>query len=126
MNHFDGSYAIRIHSSARRDIEEVVNRMVILTDEKYAAEWHSGLLDKMAAIATFPRRTPLADENCLFRAEVRVILYRFASSNAVYRILYSINEPDEDAPFIHVLHIRHGARKPMTRAEARKIEDDIA
>ncbi len=40
----------------------------------------------------------------------------------VYRILYEIVQDDEDAPYVHILHIRHGSRKPMTRAEARKIE----
>jgi len=126
MNDYEGTYAIRIHRLARRDIDEAINRMAIFTDEKYATEWHDGLLGKLAALAALPKRGPIAEENRLFRIEVRVIPYRFGPGSAIYRVLYSINEPDEDAPFVHVLHVRHAARKPMTRAEAQKIEEDNA
>ena len=124
MSHYEGTYAIRLRRLAQRDMNDAINRIAILTDEKHAAEWHKSLLDKFAALASLPRRAPIAEENRLFRGEVRVIPYRFGSSGAFYRIFYSIHEPAEDAPFIQIMHIRHSARKPMTRAEAREIEKD--
>jgi len=126
MSSYEGVYAIRVRPVAQRDIDEATNRIASLTDEKHAKEWRDGLLNKLATLATLPRRAPVAGENRLFSGEVRVIPYRLSAGGAAYRVFFSIQEPTEDAPFINILHIRHGARKPMTRAEARKIEADAS
>ena len=123
MSDYEGTYAIRLRRIAQRDINEEIVRIATLMDEKYAVEWHRGLLDKIAALSALPRRAPTADENHLFRGEVRVIPYRFRAG-AFYRLFYSVHEPAEDALFVLILHLRHGARKPMTRREARVIETD--
>lgn len=124
MSDYEGVYAIRIRPIAQRDIDEATNRIAIFTDEKHAKEWRDGLLKKLATLATLSRRAPVAEENRLFAGDVRVIPYRLSAGGAAYRVFFSIQEPTEDAPFVHILHIRHGARKPMTRAEAREIEAD--
>ncbi len=58
MSHYEGTYAIRLRRLAQRDMNDAINRIVILTDEKHAAEWHESLLDKFAALASLPRRAP--------------------------------------------------------------------
>ena len=78
----------------------------------------------ISTLATLPRRRAIADENRLFQNDVWEYLYQFRKSRVIYRILFEIVEKDEDTPFVHVLHIRHASRKPMTRAEAREIEKD--
>lgn len=124
MSDYEASYAIRIHPLAAQDIIMAHARLAELTDEDHAADWYRGLQAKQATLATLPNRYPLAVENRLFRVEVRVALYQFGSSRALHRILFSVIESTEDAPYVHILHVRHGARKPMTRAEARKIEEE--
>ena len=46
----------------------------------------------------------------------------FRRSQVIYRVLFEVVETDEDASYIHILHIRHASRKPMTWAEAREID----
>lgn len=121
----DGTtYAIRYRHRAQIDAQETLVRLAELTNADHAAAWYSGLQDILATLATFPERAPIADERRFFRDEVRVLLYRHTPGSATYRIFYTVVESEEDAPSVYVLHIRHGARKPMTRAEARKIEAD--
>ncbi len=52
--------------------------------------------------------------------------HRYSPGSATYHIFFTVAEAEEDAPYVYILHVRHGARKPMTRAEARKIEEDTA
>jgi len=116
-------YAVRLHRLASDDIDEVQARLMASVGEEYAEEWHEGLLSVLATLATYPERCVLAHENRLFRNDVRVCPFRHRGSSVTHRILYEIVVDDMEAPYVHVLHVRHGARKPMTRTEARKIEE---
>lgn len=115
---------MRLHRQAAADIEDAYNQIAGFSGTDYADDWQDSLRDVVASLATLPRRYPLADENDLFQNAVWVCPYRFRTSRIVHRVLYEIVVDDQDGPFVHILHIRHAARKPMTRAEARKIEDD--
>lgn len=116
-------YAVRLHRLASDDIDEVQARLMASVGEEYAEEWHEGLLSVLATPATYPERCVLAHENRLFRNDVRVCPFRHRGSSVTHRILYEIVVNDMEAPYVHVLHVRRGARKPMTRTEARKIEE---
>lgn len=118
------TYAIRFRRQAREDINAARKRLADTTSGDHADVWHDGLLDVLAALATNPNRHPLAHEGRFFRDSVHVFPYRLSPRGVVYRVFYTITEAGDDAAFVYVLHVRHGARKPMTRAEARKIEED--
>ena len=123
MSGYEGTYALRVHRLATVDMIEAYERLAEATNEDYAADWYIGLQKALATLATLPKRGPVAEEDRLFRrVEVKVVPYRHGSGRVVHHVFYSVHEPGEDAPFVHILHVRHGARKPMTRAEARKIE----
>ncbi len=118
------SYVIRIRPSARQGIQEAYNRLADFPGINVANQWYEGLLDLFAELASYPGRYAPARESRLFRAEVHAALHSLSSRSAVYRVLFTIQEANGDPATIYVLSVRHGARKPMTRAEARKIEDD--
>lgn len=118
------TYAIRFHRQARQDMDEARERLADMRGQDHADNWHDGLLDTLAGLAINPNRHPLAHENRLFQDEVHVFPYRRSRDSVAYRVFYTIAEADDDAAFVYVLHVRHGARKPITRAEARKIEED--
>ena len=121
----DGTtYAIRFRRRALTDIQEAMVRLSEVVNPDHAIAWYSGLQDTLATLATLPERCPIAGEKRFFRDEVRVHPYRYSPGGATYRIFFTIVEADEDAPSVYILHVRHGARKPMTRAEARKIEEE--
>lgn len=115
-------YAIRFRRYARADAQEAMVRLAERVNSDYALAWYAGLHHAVATLATFPKRGSIADERRLFRDEVRVLPYRHTPGSAVYQIFYTVVEAEEDSPYVYILHVRHGARKPMTRAEARKIE----
>lgn len=115
-------YALRISARARADIEEAAMRFANLSGEQVANEWRDGLYEAIRPLATTPRRQ-VAEESLRFRQEVRQLVYRRRPGAVAYRILFTIREPEEDAPYVRILHVRHGAQRPVTRAEARAIEE---
>lgn len=125
MSEEDGTtYAIRFRRRGKTDVQEAMIRLAEIVNPDHAVAWYSGLDDTLAKLATLPKRCPIADERRYFRDEVRVHPYRYGSRGATYHIFFTIAEADEDGPCVYILHVRHGARKPITRAEARKIEEE--
>lgn len=116
------SYALRLTPFARTDIEAIEDRFGEIEGDEIAKEWKEGLLDAIATMATTPRRFPLAPENAQFQQKVQSLTYRRRAGSVAYRILFTIVEEQEDTPFVRILHVRHGAARPITRAEARQIE----
>lgn len=121
-------YAVRITARAKRDIQEALLRMADLSGSPVARSWIIELYDAFATLGTLPRRCPVATEANLFPShyEVRQLQYRRAGSTAVYRILFRVRDETEDGPVVSILHVRHAARKPMTRREAKEIQGQEA
>lgn len=124
MSHENQRYVIRFRSRARRELDEARIRLAEITDLDHAQGWHNGFLDALALLADNPNRNVIAYESRFFRETARAFVYRLTVRGVADRIFYSIVEPKEDAPVASIMHIRHASRKPMTRAEARKIEAD--
>lgn len=116
-------YALRFQERALRDIDAAFVRLAELTSDEIADEWRDGLREAIAGLAASPRRHPLAPER--FRREVRHLLYQRPGSRVTYRVLFTVTGEEEGAsegPTVTILHLRHGAAKPLTRAEARQVE----
>jgi hypothetical protein len=114
-------YEVRLTEPAEVDVEAERARLAGIVSEEYADRWQDGLLAEIQQLELFPASHPVARENDLYNVEVRRSLYygpsrRRRSSGAVYRILFHIIEPSEDEPvgIVRVLHIWHGARRPLT------------
>jgi len=75
-----------------------------------AARWFNGLADLVESLETFPRRSSVAPESNEAPEEIRQVLY--GKRPHVYRILFIIRKR-----VVYVIHIRHGARQPLTREE---------
>lgn len=118
------SYALRIRPSARTDIQEAYDRLAEFPGPEIASRWYKGLQDLFAELASFPGRYAPARESRLFCADVHVALHSLSRRSAVHRVLFTIEEAGDDSPMVHILSVRHAARKLMTRAEAREIEKD--
>ena len=112
------TYALRFHRRARADMAEARARIIQQVDTPHGRRWQADLMEAISTLATYPGRCAVARENRLFRREIRQHGYHN------YRILFTIVEVTEDAPFVFILHVRHVARRPMTRKEAREIEDE--
>ena len=116
------SYAVRLQSAAQAEISEIYDRIAEGGRVSLADRWYDGLRETFAALSLFPGRCAIARESRLFQSEIHIILYQFGSRTSIYRILFRIIEASDEAAMVSVLSVRHGARRPMTRAEAREIE----
>lgn len=116
-------YVVRLREYASRDLNAAVLHFAQTASGAIAMEWLEGFRTEIATLATMPRRCPRVPER--FHIEARQLLYRRGKSSVAYRILFTITgeEPDSlDPPTVAILHIRHGATKPLTRAQIREIE----
>ncbi len=122
----DGSapvYALRFSRRALADIDAAHARFVELAEQSVADEWKDGLFDAIARLATVPGRA-LIPEAARFRQEVRQIIYRRPGSRVAYRVLFTVQLSGPDGPVVSIVTVRHGAARPITRAEAKEIEAD--
>lgn len=78
-----------------------------------AERWLYAIDAEIFAFGRFPKRCPWAGENGMFRYELRHLV--FSRRRRRCRVIFTIYEDT-----VHVLHVRHGARPSMTKAE---IED---
>lgn len=116
-------YRLRVPVWARRQIDKEAERLEDLTGEATAHAWIEALHDAMATLVIMPDRCQLAPESKRFTGpwrSARQLLFRRTSSGPSWRILFVIEEPAEEAPTVKILMVRHGARGPMTRKEARQ------
>jgi len=116
-------YAIRISEHAQRDTDAEYVWLAENVSLDIANEWRTGWREAIAELATFPRRCSRAPEN--FHIEVRQLLFRRKGSQISHRVLFRfINEEADaqDPPTVKIMHIRHSARRPLTRSEIRAPE----
>lgn len=112
-------YPLRIVGPARDDIDEAYAHFVQTSGESIADAWQDGLYAAIARLATTPR-LQVAPESRRFGLEIRQLVYRRRSGSPAYRVLFVIVEAEDEPPFVRILHGRHGARRPMTWAEAQE------
>jgi plasmid stabilization system protein ParE len=112
-------YAIRILPVALNEIDSVAAYLDAHGAVADTEEWRAGLRKEIARLATVPRQFPIIAEAHMFRREVRQILYRRTASSSPYRVLFSVSDAGDDGPQVTVFHVRHAARRPISRREAR-------
>ena len=118
-------YALRFIGDAVQNIEDAFHHQADTAGFDLAQEWRGRLAKEIASLATNPTRFPLAPESRLFRLPVRHLVWRRTVSSVAYRILFWIEENEDDAPAVIILQIRHGSAKPVSRKEARKLQGDL-
>ena len=104
------NYGVIIQPDAQREIEESYAWLIPRSPQN-APRWLDGLNQAVQSLQQLPQRCPLAPENDAFDYEVRQLLY--GKRPGVYRILFTIHED-----FVHILHIRHAARKFLDETES--------
>lgn len=95
------TYRVIPTTAADRELEDAYH-YIASDNPAAAAKWYNGCLAAMRSLGEFPNRCPLAPENDEFAEEIRHLIF------GNYRILFTICGDE-----VHVLHVRHGARKPI-------------
>lgn len=99
------SYRVLIQPPAVDDLDGIV-RWIVRDSPSRAASWLDGAFAAIQTLSEFPRRCPLAPEDDAFSEEIRQLLY------GDVRILF-----DTEGDIVRVLHVRHGARRPLSPDE---------
>jgi toxin ParE1/3/4 len=105
------AYLVELTARAARDLE-------ILYVEKNAAEsyaaarWFNGLEKAMDTLAAHPHRCPVIPEATKIKRELRHLLY--GRKPHIYRVIFDIDEKQQT---VYVLHIRHGARRTLSKVD---------
>ena len=76
--------------------------------------WLNAIEAEINSLSRFPERCPRAREDGLFKHELRQLV--FGRRHGRFRVIFTICE---DA--VHVLHVRHGARPTMTKADIEEL-----
>jgi len=119
-------YAVRFSAQADRDITTALLRLAEITGEAAALTWRNLLLTEAGTLAETPRRFAVDEQvSRRLQQETRRMLFRPSPTGAGYHIYYVIHEESPDGPRVMVLHVRHAARRPITREEARQIVANI-
>ncbi|HEY7790035.1 MAG TPA: type II toxin-antitoxin system RelE/ParE family toxin [Vicinamibacterales bacterium] len=100
------AFRIDLTDLARRDIAAIHEWLRLQQAGDAGERWFVGLRTAISSLADFPSRCPLAPESHSLPTEVRQALY--GERPHVYRILFTIENET-----VHVLHIRHGRRRPL-------------
>lgn len=99
------SYRVIVEEPARIEMTEAALWIAQHAPE-HAVRWYADLEKAIESLKNFPARCSLAPENKHFEEELRHLLF------GKYRIIFAIRDES-----VHVLHIRHSSRNPLTSEE---------
>ena len=97
--------------------------MVDITGNAPAARtWRNRLLEETGTLIQNPHRFAQDEQaSRRFGRQTRRLLFRPTSGSAAYHIFFTITDETPDGPRVQILHVRHAARRPLTREEAWRI-----
>jgi toxin ParE1/3/4 len=101
------AYRVELTARAGRNLRRIY-RTIHAEDSAQAWTWFDGLERAVLNLDEHPSRCPPTPED----AALRHLLY--GAKPDTYRIIFRI---DERSHLVTVLHIRHGARRPMKARE---------
>jgi plasmid stabilization system protein ParE len=99
-------HRVNISAPAEAELDEAYCWIRDNHSPERASRWRLGLYDKIESLEQMPTRCSFAPENDWSDLELHQLLYEW------YRIIFTIHEGE-----VHVLHIRHGARRFLSRDE---------
>ena len=100
-------FRVELSDQAKRDIAAIYDWLQSQQAGDTGERWFLALRAAIASLASLPSRCRLAPENPDSPVELRQLLY--GRTPHVYRILFTI-----EGDTVHVLHIRHGRRRPVS------------
>ena len=116
-------HRLRFTERTLAEVEAAHDRLAEYSGQDSADAWEKGLFEEIAKLATLPLRHPAPVESARFRGNVKQFVYR-RSRQSAYRVIFTVREESQDGPTVVIFTIRHGATRPITRAEAKEMEPE--
>lgn len=106
------TYAIEFTDVADMEVQDILFWM-LGRSPSWAARWQQGFEEAVNSLREFPERNQEAPDTAHLSVTVRQHLYE------KYRILYALVDADGDGilEVVRILHVRHGARRPLNQEE---------
>ncbi len=101
------SYRVELGPVAGDDAEKAF-RWFLERNSQHAVEWYDGLVEAIESLSAHPERCALAPENARRKRDIRQLPY--VRGKTTFRILFVVKE---EKKLVHVLRIRHGARRRL-------------
>lgn len=105
------AYKLVIFPQAESDIGEAVAYLSERAPEA-TQRWYTLVKSEIESLAEMPARCPLSSEATKLGVELRQLLY--GKRPGIYRIVFRILQESRE---VHVIAVRHGARKSLDAAE---------
>ncbi len=105
------AYNLVVMPQAQADIQEAFAYLSQHSPEA-ARRWYLTVREAIETLSEMPARCALAPEAAKLGVSLRQLLH--GKHPSLYRIVFRIVE---DAGEVHVLTVRHGARRPLTEDE---------
>ncbi len=102
-------YTVTIEAPAIEDLDQAY-QWIAERSPSSADTWFDGFIEALQPLESHPERCGLAAENDAVVPTIRQLLY--GKRGGVYRVLFTIRGKE-----VHILHIRHAARRPMSSDE---------
>ena len=103
------TFRVELSDRAQADVAAIYDWLHLQQAGDAGERWFVALRGAIASLSMHPSRCAIAPESRDAPIEVRQLLY--GQNPDVYRILFAIEND-----VVHVLHIRHGRRKPLRQA----------
>ena len=115
-------YSLRFAARAARDLDEIRVRIADTHGDAASFAWDDGFGRLFRSLSTNPRRYAVPLDAQGFAGDVRHVTYRREAGTAPYRLIYKVIDIGEEGRQVVLIHVRHGAARPVTKREAREIE----
>ena len=107
-------YRVIVGPRTWRDVDEIV-RFIAQDSPAAAHQWYEEIFDRFESLESMPERCPVAPEPELDALGIRQMVV------GNYRILFTIAR---DRSAVHIHHVRHAARKPMSSKDITEEGED--
>ena len=116
------AFHVEIEPQVLDDLESIAAFIQKHSSFAVAEKWFNRAMADIYSLKKLPGRCPVALESEELCQQIRILLN--GRAKRAYRIYYSIDFKTPSTGVVHVLHVRHWARKPLGDDELQELIDD--
>ena len=116
------AFRVEIQPQAFEDLDTIAAYIKARSSFATAQRWFNGIILDIATLKEMPTRCPVAPESEELDREVHLLLH--GRKNRTYKVYFAIDYTTPASGTVHVFHVRHWARKPLTNDELDGLLDD--
>ena len=116
------AFRVEIQPQAFDDLDAIADYIRSRRSLDVAQRWFNSIILDIGTLKEMPSRCSVAPESDELDREIRVLLH--GRKNRTYKVYFAIDHITPSSGIVHVVHVRHWARKPLTDDELQELIDD--